>query len=228
MPLAALPLLVAARRRCRAADRAAVACRPRHAQGCPDIEVVFARGTDEPPGLGRVGTGVRRLAARPGRWPLGRHVRRQLPGELRLPRRRRRRQRRQRPHPVHDGQLPARPDWCSAATRRAPRSSTSSPRCRFPAVGFTAPLPPEHAGLRRRDRGVRQPDDQGRVCRITVSPVWGPRSIDLCNGADPVCSARQRHRRPQQLRHRRVHRPGGGVRRRTAVTAAMRYVSCDF
>ncbi len=26
-----------------------------HAQGCPDIEVVFARGTDEPPGLGRVG-----------------------------------------------------------------------------------------------------------------------------------------------------------------------------
>src|SRR4051812_12967132 len=26
-----------------------------HAQGCPDIEVVFARGTDEAPGLGRVG-----------------------------------------------------------------------------------------------------------------------------------------------------------------------------
>ena len=26
-----------------------------HADGCPDIEVVFARGTNEDPGLGRIG-----------------------------------------------------------------------------------------------------------------------------------------------------------------------------
>ena len=22
---------------------------------------------------------------------------------------------------------------------------------------------------------------------LTIAPVWGPRSIDLCNGGDPIC-----------------------------------------
>ena len=43
------------RRRRAARPRFAARHRAAHAQGCPDIEVVFARGTDEPPGLGRVG-----------------------------------------------------------------------------------------------------------------------------------------------------------------------------
>ncbi|PRC48895.1 cutinase family protein, partial [Mycobacterium sp. ITM-2017-0098] len=43
-----------------------------HAQGCPDIEVVFARGTDEPPGLGRVGSAfVDSLSGRVGGRSVG-------------------------------------------------------------------------------------------------------------------------------------------------------------
>lgn len=37
------------------------------ADGCPDVEVVFARGTSEPPGLGRVGDGL--VGALRGRRP---------------------------------------------------------------------------------------------------------------------------------------------------------------
>lgn len=50
----------------------AVAAPVAHAQGCPDIEVVFARGTDEPAGLGRVGSAfVDSLSGRVGGRSVG-------------------------------------------------------------------------------------------------------------------------------------------------------------
>ena len=56
----------------------------------------------------------------------------------------------------------------------------------FPAFGFNNPLPPNApdfvpalAVFGNPSAKVGQP--------LNISPVWGPRSIDLCNGGDPVC-----------------------------------------
>ena len=51
---------------------AAVAATPAGAVSCPDVELVFARGTSEPAGLGRVGQALRdQLAANLGGRTLG-------------------------------------------------------------------------------------------------------------------------------------------------------------
>ena len=157
------------------------------AQGCPDIEVVFARGTDEPPGLGRVGSAfVDSLSGRVGGRSVGSYA----------------------------VVYPATFDFLAAAGGANDASAhvqymmANCPATHlvlggysqgaavmdiiaavpFPAVGFTNPLPPNAPDFVKAIALFGNPTTKVGL-PITASPVWGSRSIDLCNGADPVCSS---------------------------------------
>ncbi|MGE0220969.1 cutinase family protein [Mycolicibacterium sp.] len=155
------------------------------AQGCPDIEVVFARGTDEPPGLGRVGGAfVDSLRGRVGNRSVG----------------------------AYAVNYPASWDFLAAALGANDASAhiqymmANCPATRLvlggysqgaavidviaavpvPAVGFTNPLPPNTPDFVAALAVFGNPSTKLGL-PLTVSPVWGPRSIDLCIGGDPVC-----------------------------------------
>ena len=158
-----------------------------HADGCPDIEVVFARGTDEPPGIGRVGGAfVVVLRNRVGNRSVG----------------------------VYAVNYPASWDFLAAANGANDASGhiqwmmDNCPNTRlvlggysqgaavidvigavpFPAIGFTAPLPPNTPDHVAALAVFGNPTAKAGL-PLTVSPVWGSRSIDLCAAGDPVCSA---------------------------------------
>jgi cutinase len=56
----------------------------------------------------------------------------------------------------------------------------------FPAVGFNAPLPPNAPDHVAAIAVFGNPSAKIGL-PMTSSPVWGARSIDLCNGGDPIC-----------------------------------------
>lgn len=153
---------------------------------CPDIEVVFARGTDEPPGLGRVGSAfVDSLRGQVGGRSVG----------------------------TYAVTYPATWDFLAAAGGANDASGhiqwmvTNCPDTRlvlggysqgaaivdvlaavpFPAVGFNAPLPPNVPAHIAALAVFGNPTTKVGL-PLTVSPVYGTRSIDLCNFGDPVCS----------------------------------------
>lgn len=155
------------------------------ADDCPNIEVVFARGTNEAPGLGLVGGAfVDSLRAKVGGRSVGSYA----------------------------VNYPASYDFLAAANGANDASAHiqymmgACPATKlmlggysqgaavidviaavpFPAFGFNNPLPPNApdfvpalAVFGNPSAKVGQP--------LNISPVWGPRSIDLCNGGDPVC-----------------------------------------
>ncbi|HEY9263992.1 MAG TPA: cutinase family protein [Mycobacterium sp.] len=157
------------------------------AQGCPDIEVVFARGTDEPAGLGRVGSAfVDSLRGRVGNRSVG----------------------------AYAVDYPATFDFLAAAGGANDASShiqymmANCPATRLvlggysqgaavidviaavpvPGVGFTNPLPPNTPDFVAAIAVFGNPSAKVGL-PLTVSPVWGSRSIDLCTVNDPVCSS---------------------------------------
>jgi len=157
-----------------------------NAMGCNDIEVVFARGTGELPGLGRVGDAfVDDLRARVGNRSVG----------------------------AYGVNYPASYDFLTVADGANDASAyiqnmintcpetklvlggysqgagvidiiTSVP---FPAIGFTNPLPPDVAN-RVAGLAVFGNPTAKLGLPLTSSPVYGTRAIDLCNAGDPVCS----------------------------------------
>lgn len=157
-----------------------------HADDCPDIEVVFARGTDDLPGLGRVGSAfVESLRGQVGGRSVG----------------------------AYAVNYPASFDFLAAANGANDASAhiqymvANCPNTRlvlggysqgaavidiiaavpFPAVGFNSPLPPtvpEHVAAVT----VFGNPSAKLGAPLTISPVWGSRAIDLCNAGDPVCS----------------------------------------
>ena len=156
------------------------------AQGCPDIEVIFARGTDDTPGLGRVGGAfVDSLRGKVG----GRSVN------------------------AYAVNYPASFDFLAAAggandaSRQVQFMMANCPGTRmvlggysqgaavidiiaavpFPAVGFTNPLPPNAPDFVAAVAVFGNPTTKVGL-PMTASPVWGTRSIDLCTVGDPVCS----------------------------------------
>jgi len=56
----------------------------------------------------------------------------------------------------------------------------------IPAVGFNNPLPPNVPDHVAAIAVFGNPSAKLGL-PLTVSPVWGGRSIDLCNAADPIC-----------------------------------------
>jgi len=157
-----------------------------HAQGCPDIEVVFARGTDEPPGLGRVGGAfVDSLRGQVGGRSVG----------------------------AYAVNYPATFNFLAAAGGANDASAhiqymmANCPGTRlvlggysqgaavidiisavpFPAVGFNNPLPPNAPDFVAAIAVFGNPTAKAGL-PLTVSPIWGGRAIDLCTLNDPICS----------------------------------------
>jgi len=157
------------------------------AQGCPDIEVVFARGTNDAPGLGNVGGAfVDALRGKVGDRSLG----------------------------VYAVNYPATFDFLQAAAGANDASGhiqymvNTCPNTRLvlggysqgaavidvisavpvPGIGFDNPLPPnvpEHVAA----IAVFGNPSAKLGLPLTASPVWGGRAIDLCNPGDPVCAS---------------------------------------
>ena len=158
------------------------------AADCPDIEVVFARGTDEPPGIGKVGQAlvdsirslvkkkksVRAYAVQyPASWDfLG----------------------------VVDGANDASAHIQSTAAK-CPSTRmvlggysqgaavvdviTTSP---IAGVGFKSPLPAAVADHIAAVAVFGNPSARLGQPLTTLSPVYGARTADMCNANDPICS----------------------------------------
>lgn len=153
---------------------------------CNDVQVVFARGTDEPPGIGRVGQAfVDSLRGKIGNRSMG----------------------------VYAVNYPASYDFLAAADGANDASAfiqdvvntcpdtrlvlggysqgaaiidiiTSVP---FPAIGFSNPLPPNVPDHVAALAVFGNPTAKVGL-PLTSSPVYGGKAIDLCNADDPVCS----------------------------------------
>lgn len=155
------------------------------ADGCPDIEVVFARGTNEAPGLGLVGGAfVDSLRSKVGGRSVG----------------------------AYAVNYPASYDFLAAANGANDASGHiqymmgACPNTRLvlggysqgaavvdviaavpiPAIGFNNPLPPNTPDFVAALVAFGNPSAKVGL-PLTTSPVWGGRSIDLCNAGDPVC-----------------------------------------
>jgi cutinase len=156
------------------------------ADDCPDIQVVFARGTNDTPGLGRIGNAfVGALRNKVGGRSVG----------------------------TYAVNYPASYDFLAAADGANDASGhiqwmmDNCPNTRlvlggysqgaavidvisavpFPAVGFNAPLPPNAPDHVAAVAVFGNPSAKLGL-PLTASPVWGSRAIDLCNPDDPVCS----------------------------------------
>ena len=155
------------------------------ADDCPNIEVIFARGTDEAPGLGLPGGAfVDSLRSKVGGRSVG----------------------------TYAVNYPATYDFLAAANGANDASAHvqymmgACPDTRlvlggysqgaavidviaavpFPAIGFTNPLPPDAPDHVAAIAVFGNPSAKLGL-PLTTSPVWGGRSIDLCNGGDPIC-----------------------------------------
>ena len=157
-----------------------------HAAACNDVQVVFARGTDEPPGIGRVGQAfVDSLRGKIGNRSMG----------------------------VYAVNYPATYDFLAAADGANDASAfiqdvvntcpdtrlvlggysqgaaiidviTSVP---FPAIGFNNPMPPNVPDHVAALAVFGNPTAKVGL-PLTSSPVYGGKAIDLCNAGDPICS----------------------------------------
>ncbi|MEB3050524.1 cutinase family protein [Mycolicibacter sp. MYC123] len=155
------------------------------ADGCPDVEVVFARGTNDSPGLGRVGDAF--VGALRGRTS--------------------------RSVGAYAVNYPASYDFGRAADGANDASghvmwmAENCPGTRLvlggysqgaaiidiiaaapvPGFGFTAPLPPEAADHVAAVAVFGNPSNKfGQP--LTNSPAYGFKTIDLCTDGDPICS----------------------------------------
>jgi cutinase len=159
------------------------------ADSCPDVQVVFARGTGEPVGIGRVGDAfVDELRARvPGKsievyavnYPASRDFLRAADG-------------------ANDASLFVQNVAAACPDTRIVLGGYSQGAAvidalgiaQTPTLGFTQPLPADAGNHVAAVAVFGNPSIRllgGPL--TTLSPTLGPKTIDLCNGADPVCSS---------------------------------------
>jgi cutinase len=157
------------------------------AADCPDIEVVFARGTDEPPGIGKVGQAlvdsIKALAKK-------KSVR------------------------AYAVQYPASWDFLGVvdgandASARVQSTAAKCPKTRIvlggysqgaavvdvittspiAGVGFKAPMPPAMANHVAAVTVFGNPSARVGQPLTMLSPLYGARTADMCNTNDPICS----------------------------------------
>ncbi|BBY32915.1 cutinase family protein [Mycolicibacter minnesotensis] len=155
------------------------------ADGCPDVEVVFARGTSEPPGLGRVGEGLvnslrgqtsRSVGSYAVNYPASYDFGRAADG-------------------ANDasGHVMWMVENCPGTRLVLGGYSQGAAiidivaAAPVPGFGFTAPLPPEAADHVAAIAVFGNPSSKiGQP--LTNSPVYGFKTIDLCTDGDPICS----------------------------------------
>lgn len=157
------------------------------ASSCPAVQVVFARGTGEAPGAGRVGDAFTE-ALRP-----------QIGGKTLA---------------IYAVEYPASLDLLRAVEGANDTSSfiqeisASCPDTKIvlggysqgaavmdivavadhPVLGFNNPVPPAVADRVAAVAVFGNPSNRLRGPLTTLSPLYGDKTIDLCNGGDPVCS----------------------------------------
>jgi cutinase len=155
------------------------------AEDCPAIEVVFARGTTEGPGLGRVGGAfVDALRGMVGGRSVGTYA----------------------VNYAADYDFLAAADGANDASAHIQWMVGACPDTRLvlggysqgaavvdvisavpiPVIGFNNPLPdfvPPHVAA----IAVFGNPSAKLGLPLTVSPVWGGEAIDLCNPGDPIC-----------------------------------------
>ena len=159
---------------------------PRAWASCPDVEVVFARGTDEPPGVGRVGQAFINS--------LRQHTRKNVG--------------------AYAVNYPASKDFLAATDGANDASShvqQMANNCRntklvlggysqgaavidivtaapLSGLGFHQPLPTEAADHVAAVALFGNPSGRGGQLMSALTPNFDGRTIDLCNPGDPICS----------------------------------------
>ena len=182
---------------------------------CPDVEIVFARGTSEPTGIGRVGQaladalapqlGGRSLGTYGVNYPAGYDFLTTADGAADAT-----------AHIVAMAQQCPAPASCSAATRRARRSSTCWPACRLWAtrsasIGSAPPLPGGAAGNVAAVTVFGNPATKfGNP--LSAAGSFAGKAIDLCSDGDPICSDGRNPFAAHALRILGVHQPSGRLR----------------
>lgn len=168
-----------------AAITSSIALAPVASADCPDIEVIFARGTDDAPGLGAVGGAfVQALSSKVGGRSVGSYAVN---------------------YPASYNFLLA-GDGANDASAHVQYMMGACPNTRLvlggysqgaavmdvitsvpvPILGFNNPLPPNAPDFVAAVVAFGNPSAKIGA-PLTVAPVWGPKSIDLCNGGDPIC-----------------------------------------
>jgi cutinase len=160
------------------------------ADPCPDVEVVFARGTGEQPGIGGVGQAfVDSLRPQVGGRSVGVYAVN---------------------YPAADDYSTSAPAGAHDASAHVQYMAANCPNTRMvlagysqgagvidlitaptaPAPGFTpAPMPPDVADHVAAVAVFGNPSmKSGGGPLTTISPLYGAKAIDLCMALDPVCS----------------------------------------
>jgi cutinase-like protein len=183
------------------------------ADDCPDIEVVFARGTNDAPGLGNVGDAfVSSLRGKVGGRSVG----------------------------AYAVNYPANYDFLAAADGANDMSGhiqfmmDNCPNTRLvlggysqgaavvdvvaavpiPVLGFNNVLPPNAPDHVAAVAAFGNPSAKLGL-PLTVSPVYGGRAIDLCNAGDPICQTDG-----EDLNAHRAY-PGGQTNRAASFVAGL-------
>lgn len=159
---------------------------PRASAGCPNVEVIFARGTGEPPGLGVVGNGlVSSLREKTGR-SVG----------------------------AYGVNYPASKDFLAAtngandASGHVQQMANNCPDTQLvlggysqgaavidivtaapiSGLGFTAPLPSDAADHVAAVTLFGNPSGRAGGLMSALSPQFGGKILNLCTDGDPICS----------------------------------------
>jgi len=159
---------------------------PRASASCPDVEVIFARGTDEPPGVGRVGQAfVSSL-----------------------------RQQTRKNVSAYGVNYPANKDFLAAtdgandASNHVQQMADNCPNTKLvlggysqgaavidvvtaaplPGLGFRQPLPADAANHVAAVALFGNPSGRAGGLMSALTPDFGGKTIDLCNQGDPICS----------------------------------------
>ncbi len=159
---------------------------PRASAACPDVEVVFARGTDEPPGVGRVGQAF--ISS------LRQHTRKNVG--------------------AYGVNYPASKDFLAAAngandaSNHVQQMANNCPNTKLvlggysqgaavidivtaaplPGLGFHQPLPAEAADHVAAVALFGNPSARAGDLMSALTPNFDGKTIDLCNPGDPICS----------------------------------------
>jgi cutinase len=158
------------------------------AEPCPAVQVVFARGTGEPEGTGRVGeafvdalrpmVGGKSVAVYAVNYPATRDFLRAVEG-------------------ANDASLFVQNTATTCPDTKIVLGGYSQGAAVIdaitvadqPTLGFTQPMPAEVANHVSAVAVFGNPSIRLLGNPLTaLSPLYGYKAIDLCNGADPVCS----------------------------------------
>lgn len=159
---------------------------PRASASCPDVEVVFARGTDEPPGVGKVGGAFINSLRQQTTQNVGSYG---------------------VDYPASKDFLAA-ADGANDASNHVQQMADNCPDTKLvlggysqgaavidivtaaplPGFGFSEPLPPNAADHVAAVALFGNPSARAGGLMSALTPGFDGKTIDLCNEGDPICS----------------------------------------